>query len=189
MNHAAGPPDAELVQRWQEGDPAAFEALVCRWQQPMARFLARLVGRPELVQDLCQEVFLRVYLAGPRYRETGAFRTWLYRIALNAARDAGRRRRPVQALADDRLPDGAPAAADVCARRELAEAVARALADLPEPLREVLVLRHYEGMSFEQMSRLLGVHASTLKSRFAAALERLRRRLKHLGKDHEESPC
>src|SRR5438132_9166499 len=93
MSETWNQPDAELMRRWQQGEAAAFEALVRRWEHPLGRFLSRLVVRPELVQDLCQEVFLRVYQAGPGYRETGAFSTWVYRIALNAARDAGRRRR------------------------------------------------------------------------------------------------
>src|SRR5262245_50682035 len=170
--------DADLIRRWQRGDAAAFEDLVRRWQQPMARFLAHLVGRPELVQDLCQEVFLRVYQAAPRYRETGAFSTWLYRIALNVARDAGRRRRHEPGpLPYQEPPAGAPPVESQCARRELVEAVARAVAELPPPQREVLVLRHYEGMSFEEMARLLTTPASTLKSRFAAALNQLRVRL------------
>jgi RNA polymerase sigma-70 factor (ECF subfamily) len=182
-----GHPDAELIRRWQRGDVAAFEALVRRWQQPVGRFLARLVGRSDLAEDLCQDVFLRVYLAGARYRETGAFSTWLYRIALNAARDAGRRRKHHAQPLDDVEPAGGHVAADVfCEQEEVARAVAGAVAELPPPLREVLVLRHYEGMSFEEMGRLLEVPASTLKSRFAAALGRLRQRLHHLGRDPEE---
>ena len=85
--------NANLMRRWQEGDATAFEALVRRWEQPIARFLTRLASRPDRIADLCQEVFLRLYLAGPRYRETGVFSTWLYQIALNVARDAGRRQR------------------------------------------------------------------------------------------------
>src|SRR4051812_38931265 len=88
-----GPQDAEIVERWLGGDPRGFEALVRRWQAPVARLLGRLVGRGGPVPDLCQEVFLRVYRARDRYRENGAFAVWLYRIAVNVARDAGRRRR------------------------------------------------------------------------------------------------
>jgi RNA polymerase sigma-70 factor (ECF subfamily) len=89
------------------------------------------------------------------------------------------------------LPDPEPAAADVpaqtlCERQETAAAVERALAELPPALREVLVLRHYEGMNFEQMARLLGRPASTLKSRFAVALNRLRIRLEQQGWNHQE---
>jgi len=177
------------MRRWQRGDTAAFEGLVRRWQQPVARFLARVAPRAGDVPDLCQEVFLRLYLAGPRYREAGAFSTWLYRIALNVARDAGRRRRREPQPLEEHEPAAGTAGAEaICEQQELARAVSAAVAELPPPLREVLVLRHYEKMSFEQMARLLGAPASTLKSRFAAALGRLRVRLQHLGWDHEETP-
>ncbi len=190
-----GHPDAELMRRWQRGDTAAFAALVERWQQPVARFLLRLVSRPDRTADLCQEVFLRVLQAGPRYRESGQFSTWLFQIALNVARDAARRLRhtPGPLPEGDLLPGGShpplagEPADELCERRELARAVACAVAELPPPLREVLALRHDRGMSFEAMSRLLGTPASTLKSRFAAALHRLRDRLYELGWNFEES--
>jgi RNA polymerase sigma-70 factor, ECF subfamily len=183
MAHA----DAELMRRWQRGDAAAFEELVCRWQAPIARFLAHQVGRTELVADLCQEVFLRVFRAGSRYRATGAFSTWLYQIALNVARDAGRRQRRQPEPLNDHEPAEPGQSEAYCEQKEMAEAVAAALAELPPAQREVLVLRHYEGMNFEEIARVLGTPASTLKSRFAAALERLRIRLNHLGWRHEET--
>src|SRR2546426_838022 len=99
-----GQADEDLLRRWQRGDRAAFEALVRRWQGPVARFVARLTGCLERTQDLCQETFLRVYLAGPRYRETGAFSPWLYRIALNVVRDAARRARPLRPLSGIQEP-------------------------------------------------------------------------------------
>jgi RNA polymerase sigma-70 factor (ECF subfamily) len=179
--------DAELIERWRRGDPTAFEALVRRWQQPMARFLFRLVGRAGPIPDLCQEVFLRAYRAGPRYRETGAFSAWLYRIALNAVRDAARRgRRAPQPLDGPNVVDGAAPADAACASRETARLVAEAVAGLPEPLRLVLVLHHYERLNFAEIGRLTGTPASTLKSRFAAALQHLRRRLQELGLGPEE---
>jgi RNA polymerase sigma-70 factor (ECF subfamily) len=137
---------------------------------------------------LCQDVFLRTYLAGPRYRDNGSFSTWLFQIALNAARDHGRRnaRRP-QPLPRDEPPATPATAEDQCQQRELTEAVAQAVAELPPPLREVLALRHDRGMNFEAMARLLGVPASTLKSRFAVALRRLQTRLAELGWDAEET--
>ena len=177
--------DEELMARWQRGDAAAFAALVRRWQQPMARFLFRLTGDAALVPDLCQEVFLRVHAARGGYHDNGRFASWLYRIALNVARDAGRRRRPAVAAAPD-LADPSPDAGQVAVRREVSEAVARAVAELPEALRVVLVLRHDEGMSFEDIARLAGTPASTLKSRFATALQRLRVRLRELGLGPEE---
>lgn len=163
---------------WRDGGEAAFEVLVRRWQQPVARFLFHLVGREELVADLCQEVFLRVYEHRGRYRESGAFSSWIYRIALNVVRDAKRRRRPeILELGDVEPVAAGPSPEDACAQAERGRFVARIVAELPEPLRLVLVLRHYEEMNFEQIARLLGEPASTIKSRFRAALQRLRQRL------------
>lgn len=179
--------DAERIQRWQRGDRTAFEEIVRRWQQPVARFLGRLTGCASVVPDLCQEVFLRVYLAGNRYRDAGAFSTWLYRIALNVARDAARRRRHDPLPLSNHEPEAETEPAELHSeRRELERLVSQALAELPESLRETLVLRHYEGMSFEDMARVLGTPASTLKSRFTAALARLRTRLQQLGWTCEE---
>jgi RNA polymerase sigma-70 factor, ECF subfamily len=179
-----GHPDAELVGRWQKGDPSAFEELVRRWQQPIARFLMRHVGRTERVADLSQEVFLRLFLARARYREAGVFSTWLYQIALNVARDAARRRQlPLKPLHDQELPANGTPVGQQCEQDELNQALARGLAELPEPLREVLVLRHYEGLNFEEISRLLKAPASTLKSRLSVAVQRLRTRLRDLGWD------
>lgn len=181
------PTDAELMRRWQQGDALAFEALVHRWQQPVGRLLARLTSF-EQAADLAQEVFLRVYLAGRRYREEGAFTTWLYRILLNVARDAGRknRRRPEMTGLDDSLP-AAQESTDPVQQQEVVELVNRALTELPESLREVLVLHHYEGLKFEEIARLTGTPASTLKSRFAVALNRLRQRLQSLSQGPEEN--
>jgi RNA polymerase sigma-70 factor (ECF subfamily) len=183
-----GEGDAGLLARWRRGEAAAFAELVRRWQQPVARFLYRVTGRAELARDLCQEVFLRVHQAADRYHENGAFAAWIYRIALNVGRDALRRRKREPAP----LADAEPASRDVpaetcCHQRELAGVVARAVADLPEPLRVVVALRHDEGLSFEEIARLTGTPASTLKSRFAAALARLRDRLRPLGYGPEES--
>jgi RNA polymerase sigma-70 factor (ECF subfamily) len=184
-----GPNDSELTRSWQRGGAPAFEALVRRWQQPVARILGRLLGRDDMVPDLCQEVFLKVYHARQSYRDNGAFGTWLYRIALNVARDAARRRRPSALSLEGHEPVDRTAPADaVCQQQESFQMVSRAVAELPEPLREVLVLHHYEGLSFEQIGRLTGTPASTLKSRFAAALERLRRRFQELGLDPEDTP-
>lgn len=179
-------PGPELIRRWQRGDRAAFEQIVRHWHPRVGRFLARLVGCPELARDLAQEVFLRVYLSAGQYREDGHFPTWLFQIALNQARDAARRstRRPTVPLAD---ADPAAPEDGRLEDQERADAVAAALAELSGPLREVVVLRHYEDLSFEAMARLLGTPASTLKSRFAVAMTRLRERLTARGLLPEET--
>jgi RNA polymerase sigma-70 factor, ECF subfamily len=179
--------DQALMHRWQRGDAAAFEVLVRRWEGPVARFLARYSNNPEQTADGLQEVFLRVYRAGHGYRPKAAFSTWLFQIALNVARDAARRHRPMAPLDGyEPIDDAEPSA--TAFSREAKNAVDRALARLPEPLRVVLVLRHYQGMSFEEMSRVCATPASTLKSRFAVALEKLRSLLQPLESDFKESP-
>jgi RNA polymerase sigma-70 factor (ECF subfamily) len=179
----------DLIRRWQQGDPAAFADLVARWQQPIARFLARLVG-PALAPDLTQEVFLKLYRSAGLYRHQGHFQSWLYRLALNIARDHHRRvaaRPALQPWNGQDQPHGDPAA-QVLVRAELCEAVRLVLANLPLPQREALVLRHYEGISFEAMARLLHTPATTLKSRFAAALLRVKDDLTRHGWSAEDLP-
>jgi RNA polymerase sigma-70 factor (ECF subfamily) len=173
-----------LIRRWQRGDPAGFAGLVARWQQPMARFLARLVG-PAQAPDLTQEVFVKLYRSARHYRHDGHFQAWLYRLGLNVARDHHRRVAARPALqpwnGQERPDDESAAAAQVLVRTELCTAVQHALNVLPLPQREALVLRHYEGQSFEAMARLLGTPATTLKSRFAAALLRVKDELTRQG--------
>jgi RNA polymerase sigma-70 factor (ECF subfamily) len=178
------PSEAELMRRWQDGETASFEEIVRRWQGRVGSLLGRLAG-PAAAPDLCQEVFLRLYLAVSRYREEGAFATWIYRIALNVARDAGRRRRDCVPLGNHEPLDYLAPHETLC-RREAAELVTWALAQLPDSLREVLVLRHYEELSFEEIARLTGTPASTLKSRFTVALARLRVHLREMGYRPEE---
>ncbi|MCU0705324.1 MAG: sigma-70 family RNA polymerase sigma factor [Fimbriiglobus sp.] len=174
MPDALPDPDGERMRRWADGDRSAFEEIVRAWEQPVGRFLVRLTRDRDFAGDLTQEVFLRVYLKGAKhYTHGGTFRTWLYQIALNLARDAARRhgRRPQVPL----LPSAHPATDSEPAfdTQQQADVVNAALADLPEPLREVVVLRHYEDLSFEAMARMLGVPATTLKSRFAVAMKKL----------------
>jgi RNA polymerase sigma-70 factor (ECF subfamily) len=180
-----GHADAELMRRWQRGDAAAVTALVDRWQQPVARFLMRISSPPDSVPDLCQEVFLRVIQAAPRYRESGHFSTWLFQIALNVARDAARRGRREPITLPDLECSGS--ADDTCEKQELARAMSKAVAELPPPQREVMALRHDQDMTFEEIAQVLNTPASTLKSRFTAALHRLRARLAEQGFDFEET--
>src|SRR5262245_23607476 len=132
--------EADLIRRWQQGDVDAFGTVARRWQRPVARFLARLVGADPTVADLTQAAFLRAHRAVGRYREEAAFATWLYRIALNLARDAARRARRAPAPLPLEVP-ASSGADDAWERRELAQTISQTLAELPEPHREVLVLR------------------------------------------------
>lgn len=173
MADALSDPDGERMRRWADGDRSAFEEIVRAWERPVGRFLVRLTRDSDLAGDLTQEVFLRVYLKGSKYTHGGTFKTWLYQIALNLARDAARKqaRSPQLPL----LPTAHPAIDSEPAfdLQQQADVVNAALAELSDPLREVIILRHYEDLSFESMGRMLGVPATTLKSRFTVAMKKL----------------
>jgi RNA polymerase sigma-70 factor (ECF subfamily) len=193
--------DHELMRRCRDGDAAAFDRLVARWRGPLLRILGRLTGRPGItgmaggaeVDDLSQEVFLRVLRHRNRYRERGAFSTWLYRIALNVTRDAARRRRRRRALGrllhwsgpiSGPVPLGEPAR--VVEQDELRRHIAEALDGLPRKLREPLVLRHFGGLTFGQVAEVTGVAQSTARSRIETALLCLRTELLRRGISEED---
>jgi RNA polymerase sigma-70 factor (ECF subfamily) len=192
--------DHELMRRCRAGDAAAFERLVARWRGPLLRILGKLAGRPGItgdggadVDDLAQEVFLRVLRHRGRYRERGAFSTWLWRIALNVTRDAARRRRRWQALG--RLlhrpgpttgPTQTAEPARAVAQDELRRHIAEALDALPRKLREPLVLRHFGGLTLAEVADVTGVAPSTARSRIETALLRLRTELLRRGVSEED---
>jgi RNA polymerase sigma-70 factor, ECF subfamily len=197
--------DHELMRRCRDGDAAAFERLVVRWRAPLVRILGRLIGRSGAanaagntaggadVDDLSQEVFLRVLRHRDRYRERGAFSTWLYRIALNVTRDAARRRNRRQALVRllgrDRQntgPSEQPEPLRDAQRDELRRHVAAALDALPRKLREPLVLRHFGNLTFAEVAEVTGVAPSTARCRIETALVRLRTELLRRGVSEQD---
>jgi RNA polymerase sigma-70 factor (ECF subfamily) len=193
--------DHELMRRCRDGDATAFDRLVARWHGPLLRILGRLAGRPGIMgmaggadmDDLAQEVFLRVLRHRDRYRERGAFSTWLYRIALNVTRDAARRRRRRQALG--RLfhwtgPNSRPGQpgepARIIEQDELRRHIAEALDGLPRKLREPLVLRHFGGLTLAEVAVVTGAAPSTVRSRIETGLLRLRTELLRRGISEED---
>jgi RNA polymerase sigma-70 factor (ECF subfamily) len=182
--------DNELVERYRRGDAAAMETLLTRWDLPVRRLLLRLAGPRCDVEDLRQEVFLRVVRAASAYRPQWAFSTLLYRIVLNVTRDAARRRqRRIRTTNDSNIEpaaDGTPG--DEVQRDEAARLVSAALASLPDELREPLILRHYGDLTFQQAAEVLGLPPSTVKSRVQAALGRLRGELRKHGLHDRETP-
>lgn len=184
--------DHELMQRSRCGDTAAFEALVRRWERPVARIIARLAGTVELpnlpeIEDLSQEVFLRVLSARDRYHNHCAFSTWLYRIVLNVVRDAARRRQRWWKFLNNHRP--APQTAtppDESARAEMEGHVNAALSCLPVKLREPVVLRHYGELTFDEVAQVLGEPVSTVKSRVRRGLLEMQQELRRRGIDEQE---
>jgi RNA polymerase sigma-70 factor (ECF subfamily) len=174
--------DHELLRKVGLGDAAAFESLVRRWEIPVGRVLRRLVPNECDVDDLRQEAFVRVLLGSRRYEPRCEFSTWLFQIVLNLARDAARRRkRNLMSLEHCQPIGGNHDPRSEASRRELILVVESALQTLPEPLREILVLRHYAELSFERIADVLDAPASTIKSRGQLALEKLDAELRRRG--------
>lgn len=182
---AIGPTDHELMARCRSGDADALARIVARWQRGVARTLARLAPASD-VDDLCQEVFVRVHQARDRYRPVGCFSTWLFTIVTNVGRDAARRtrRKPLSTWGDREPPLAAPSAPH---DPEMRLGVQAALAALPPELREVVALRHFAELTFAETAAVLGLPVSTVKSRFQSALDKLAWDLRRRGFDPQES--
>ena len=178
--------DEELVARSIRGDADSFNELILRWERPIYALAYRTIGREEDARDVCQETFLRAFRALPGFRGQAKFSSWLYRIALNLCRDWVRRERRapvVQAPEGTDLMEMAAAAEpsesieDLVARKDLAQAVERAMALLPEEQRTAIVLKEYHGLTFQEIADLVGCPLSTVKTRLYQGLTVLRREL------------
>ncbi|MEM7306963.1 MAG: sigma-70 family RNA polymerase sigma factor [Planctomycetota bacterium] len=179
------PSEEELIRRFQGGDEEAFGALVERWAADLLRLAWRLTGRPEDAHDLRQQVLVQAWTALSSYRGKARPRTWLYRIALNLWRDRlrgeSRRERLLDAARERLDAAGASPAADpeaVLGDREEAARVADAVLSLPPEVREVVVLRHYHDLPFQDVARLVGAPVTTVQARMARGLAALRARLR-----------
>ena len=183
--------DRELVRRFKSGDKKAFDLLFTRYQYKIFSLVRRYLHDPDEVQDVAQEVFVKALRGLPRFREESAFYTWLYRIAVNTAKNhiiaAGRRPPDVDIDVEDaQFRDGAyllrdsedPAAS--IARDELSLAIHRAMSALPHELRDALALREIDGMSYEQIARLLGCPVGTVRSRIFRARKAIDERIRPL---------
>ncbi len=162
--------DAELMAAVTAGDERALAELVDRHGPALHQLLWRLTGGRD-VDDLHQETWLRVVRAAARFDPRRRFSTWLFRIAVNLARDWHRRRPPEPA--DPALVDALPAGTDGVARMDAALDAARLLAALPEAQRSALVLRYYHDLPEEDVAEILGCTRGTVKSRLHQATARL----------------
>ncbi|MBM3388140.1 MAG: RNA polymerase sigma factor RpoE [Betaproteobacteria bacterium] len=186
--------DLALVQRVQRGDVRAFDLLVSKYQRRVERLIGRFVRDTDLVQDLAQEAFIRAYRALPEFRGESAFYTWLYRIAVNTAKKqlmvlgrdpvitesalAERREREDETSAppleqrDEETPEA------VLAGKEVARVVNEAIQALSEDLRQALVLREIEGLSYEEIAQVMNCPVGTVRSRIFRAREAIAQRLR-----------
>ena len=182
--------DEELVARSIGGDADSFNQLVERWQRQIYALAYRHIGRQEDARDVCQETFLRAYRGLGGFRGQAKFSSWLYRITINLCRDWVRRERRapvVQPPEDSDLMELAAARApsesieDQVGRRDLTRAVERAMALLPEEQRTAILLKEYEGLTFQEIADVVGCPLSTVKTRLYQGLTVLRRELARAG--------
>jgi RNA polymerase sigma-70 factor (ECF subfamily) len=168
--------DKELVKRVQKGDKGAFDLLVLKYEHKIVNLVMRYVRDPETALDISQEAFIKAYRALPRFRGDSAFYTWLYRIAVNTAKNhlAAQRRRPMDIELDLQDPDqyglhaklketDTPEA--VSLSDELQEILERAIQALPDDLRTAIVLRELDGMSYEEIAQTMDCPVGTVRSR------------------------
>lgn len=190
--------DAALVARVQRGDKRAFDLLVLKYQRKIMRLLSRMIRDPAEIEDVTQEAFIKAYRALPQFRGDSAFYTWLYRIAINTARNwqAANGRRPVTSsiveTGDGETFDEIDNLTDIStpesmlASRQIAETVNAAMQSLPEDLRTAILLREIEGMSYEDIAQSMGCPIGTVRSRIFRARETIASQLKSvLGDDHD----
>ena len=183
--------DRELVSRVQSGDKRAFDLLVIKYQQKVANLIGRYLRDTTEVQDVTQEAFLKAYRALPGFRGDSAFYTWLYRIAINTVKN--------YLVAQGRRPPGDDVEAEVAEqmdlssrlretatperlllRDEIARNVQEALDELPTDLRTAVVLREFDGLSYEEIANTMECPIGTVRSRIFRAREAIDKRLRPL---------
>jgi RNA polymerase sigma-70 factor (ECF subfamily) len=181
--------DLGLVQRVQRGDKTAFDLLVLKYQHKVIKLVARYMRDPADAEDVAQEAFIKAYRALPQFRGDSAFYTWLYRIAINTAKNAivSRDRSPVNfdldmqnieesnsmqlRLADPETPES------LLQTEEIRTTVNAAIEALPEDLRTAIVLRELEGLSYEDIAQAMECPVGTVRSRIFRAREAIDRKL------------
>lgn len=184
--------DQVLVERVQQGDKQAFGLLVSKYQRKLVRLVSRLIRDPAEVEDVVQEAFIKAYRALPGFRGESAFYTWLYRIGINAAKNylVTRGRRPPtttefdneeaeafdegEQLRDHNTPER------ILMSKEIGDTVNAAMEALPEDLRNAIVLREIDGLSYEEISQVMNCPIGTVRSRIFRAREAIAEKLKPL---------
>ncbi|MFW6339973.1 MAG: RNA polymerase sigma factor RpoE [Wenzhouxiangella sp.] len=187
--------DQLLVERVQKGDKRAFDMLVLKYQHKIISLVSRYVSDHAEAMDVAQDAFIKAYRALKRFRGDSAFYTWLYRIAINTAKNhlVAQSRRPPQSdvdagdaeqyQVDSRLKDRASPEHELL-REEIEQTIHDAIADLPEDLRVAITLREMDGMSYEEIATTMDCPIGTVRSRIFRAREAIDQRLRPLLDNH-----
>ena len=184
--------DLVLVKRVQRGDKAAFDLLVRKYQHKVVKLVLRYVRNPAEAEDIAQEAFIKAYRALPQFRGDSAFYTWMYRIAINTAKNslASRDRSPIAydldltdpeeshsvqtKLQDPDTPEG------MALTEEIRGIVNSAIEGLPEELKTAIVLRELDGLSYEEIAAAMECPVGTVRSRIFRAREAIDKRLREV---------
>ncbi|MEZ5492224.1 MAG: RNA polymerase sigma factor RpoE [Gammaproteobacteria bacterium] len=183
--------DQQLVDRVLAGDKQAFNLLVLRYQHRVAALIARFVKDPQEVEDVSQEAFIKAYRALALFRGESAFYTWLYRIAVNTAKNylVARNRRPPAVDVDVDESENSDLALPLqeiespeasLATEMLRQAINEAIGELPEELKTAFTLREFSGLSYEDITEVMGCPVGTVRSRIFRAREAIDKRIREL---------
>ena len=183
--------DAEWMLRLQDGEDAALNALMTRWQVPLVSFIHRYIDDRSQALDLAQETFIRVYQSRQRYRATAKFSSWLFTIASNLCKNYTRwqHRHPVVSLVRDddgagdvldAFPSPGKSPHDAAGDNDLARCVKEGIQGLPHDLKTVVLLFEYEDLSYEAIAAVLGCSAKAVETRLYRARKILREKLEWL---------
>lgn len=183
--------DQQLIERIQRGDKNAFNLLVRKYQHKVVSLVSRYVSNPGDVPDVAQEAFIKAYRAIPDFRGESAFYTWLYRIAVNTAKNyiVAQGRRPPDMDVDSQdaeTYEGAESLHEVAnpenlmLSAEIRREVASTLESLPEDLRTAITLREIEGMSYDEIAEIMDCPVGTVRSRIFRAREAIDKRIQPL---------
>jgi RNA polymerase sigma-70 factor (ECF subfamily) len=184
----SGRSDLALIKRVQQGDRSAFDLLVVKYQHKILNLIMRYVRDPSEALDVAQEAFMKAYRAAPSFRGDSAFYTWLYRIAINTAKNhlVSARRRPITLDLD--MPEGdqldhignlheLDTPEHLALTNEIGEVVDKAISALPDELRTAILLREIEGMSYEEIAQTMDCPVGTVRSRIFRAREAIDKQL------------
>ncbi|MCV6604868.1 MAG: RNA polymerase sigma factor RpoE [Porticoccaceae bacterium] len=183
--------DKQLVSRVQKGDKRAFDLLVLKYQHKVGAIVSRYINDLEEVNDVSQEAFIKAYRALKNFRGDSQFYTWLYRIAVNTAKNhlVARSRRPPASdvdVGDAEYYAGSDSLKDIASpeqklfRDELKVVVDEAITNLPEELRSAVTLREFEGLSYEDIANVMDCPVGTVRSRIFRAREAIDQKVKAL---------
>ncbi|MCK9210771.1 MAG: sigma-70 family RNA polymerase sigma factor [Ignavibacteriaceae bacterium] len=177
--------DFSLIKRFIDGDESVFKTLVNRHKEKVRNIIFVTLNGPDMIDDLSQEVFISVFKKLDRFRFESQFTTWLYRITINKCRDHLRRVKirsilsPLSA-SEEELSYSSSSLHDAS---EIQEIVRRGVAQLPEKLRTPLILKDFEGLSYQEIAETIGTEVGTIKSRIFRAREALKKILEPYKKE------